>query len=383
MKRAPENAEDKLRELLRRQTQGVTDEVVRADGQIPAEKLESLANLAKLVEIQKTSQPVVKRKRWPVVLALACTLLIVSVLFFARLRETEVELDLTVNELGFALSRQQVLADSMNLSTLGVSGLQEIQLPLATSPAEETLRESDGTMSSVRLSGATAGKRLGNISLATLAFPAETRVWVRQTGVPRQYRLSLKGTSLKLQADVNGPTQVAVAGRGIEQRDFATPRAVHMQSGADEVDLDLTFPETAKGDFSSQLPVRDLSLFHIDEFQNTDQTLVRQLSTVLSGTIYFSALNDQARQLRAGESIRFERSDGEFRIIRLQGDHIEVKFHGRVRGMTLGTEENQRSLMPTWFEWLRARHGLSLLWGSAIYVLGLIVGVLRWWGKPL
>jgi hypothetical protein len=35
--------------------------------------------------------------------------------------------------------------------------------------------------------------------------------------------------------------------------------------------------------------------------------------------------------------------------------------------------------MPTWLEWLRARHGLSLLWGTALYLFGLAVGVLRWW----
>jgi hypothetical protein len=381
--RAPESTGDKLRDLLRQQTQAATDEALRSGGEVPAEKLESLTSLARLIELRQAAQPPIKLRRWPVILVLAGTLLIVSVLFFARLAETEVELDLALNELGFTLSREQVLADSMNLSALGISGMAEVQLPLAGKPENETLRESDGTMSSLQLSSTLAGKRQGSISLATLAFPIETRVWLRQTEVPHQYRLSLKGPSLKLQADVNGPLQIALAGRGIEQRDFQTPRALHMQAGADEVDLDLTLPETAKGALSSQLSASDVSLFHVDEFQNSDQTLVRQLSTVLSGTIYFSALNDQQRQLRQGETIRFEKSDGEFRTIRMQDDHIDVKFHGRVRGLTIGTGENRRSLMPTWLDWLRAHHGLSLLWGSAFYLFGLIVGVLRWWEKPL
>jgi hypothetical protein len=381
--RVPENTGDKLRDLLRRQTQAVSDEALRSGGQVPAEQLESLANLARLVELRQAAQPPIKRRRWPVILVLAGTLLIVSVLFFARLTETEVELDLAVSELGFTLPKQQVLAGSMNLSALGISGMHEVQLPRADGQEDETLRESDGTMSSLRFSSALAGKRQGIISLATLAFPTETHVWVRQTGLPHQYRLSLKGQSLKLQADFNGPLQVALSGKGVEQHDFESPRAVRMQSGPDEVDLDLTFPETAKGAFSSQLSANDLSLFHIDEFQDAEQTVVRQLSTVLSGTIYFSALNDQERQLRPGEAIRFEKSEGEFRTVRLQNDQIDVKFHGRVRGMTIGTDGNRRSLMPTWLDWLRARHGLSLLWGSAFYLFGLIVGVLRWWGKPL
>jgi hypothetical protein len=39
--------------------------------------------------------------------------------------------------------------------------------------------------------------------------------------------------------------------------------------------------------------------------------------------------------------------------------------------------------MPTYLEWLRARHGLSLLWGTTLYLFGVIVGALRWWGIRL
>jgi hypothetical protein len=381
--RTPADSGDKLRELLRRKTHELSDEALRAGGKVSAEQLEALENLARLVELRLAAQPPTRRKRWPVILVLAGTLLIVSVMFFARLTETEVEVDLALTEMGFTLPNQQILANSMNLSTLGISGMQEMQIPRPDSQNDETLRSSDGDALNLRLSTVSDGTPPGSISLATLAFPSGTRVWVRHTGVPHQYRLSLKGPSLKLQADVHGRLQVALAGKGVEQLDFKSPRAVHMQSGSDEVDLDLTFPETNKSAFSSQLSARDLSLFHIDEFQNSEQTLVRQLSTVLSGTVYLSALNDQARQLRTGEAITFEQSEGEFRTVSLLDDHIDVKFHGRVRGMTVGTGENRRSLMPTWLEWLRARHGVSLLWGSAIYIFGLIAGVLRWWGKPL
>jgi hypothetical protein len=81
--------------------------------------------------------------------------------------------------------------------------------------------------------------------------------------------------------------------------------------------------------------------------------------------------------------IHFEQVRGEIRTLRLQDNNIDLKFHGRVRGLGAGPEENPRSLMPTWLEWLRARHSLSLFWGAAIYLFGLIAGVLRWWGKPI
>jgi hypothetical protein len=51
--------------------------------------------------------------------------------------------------------------------------------------------------------------------------------------------------------------------------------------------------------------------------------------------------------------------------------------------METGSEDSPRSLMPTWLEWLKARHGLSLLWGTTLYLFGLVLGVARWIRIPL
>jgi hypothetical protein len=379
----PKTTGDQLRDMLSRQIQAASDEAVRSGGQVSAEQVETLGRLARLVDLHQSAQPPSARKRWPVAVALGSTLLVVSLLVFARVAETEIELDLALSEASFVLPTQQVLAESMNLVSLGVSGLSEAQLPQVRNRESQTLQSSDNAEVALRLLAILDGKRLGSVTLAPLALPAETRVWVRHTGLPRQYRLSLKASDLKLRADINGLVQIGIPGRGLEQLDFAAPDAVLLQSGAGEVDLDLAFPDKAQLSFSSQLSANDLSLFRIDEFLNLNQTLIRRVSTILSGTLYFVSLNDQERKLRPGEAIRFERAQGEIRTLRLQEDQIELKFHGRVRGMTIGAGESSRSLMPTWLEWLRARHSLSLLWGAALYLFGLVTVVFRWWGKPI
>jgi hypothetical protein len=129
-----------------------------------------------------------------------------------------------------------------------------------------------------------------------------------------------------------------------------------------------------------QLQVGDLSVLRIDQFFGPGRTLVTRLSTILSGTLFFESLNGEERHLHGGEELQFERSTGELRTLELEADRIAWKFHGRVRGMTTGTGEGRRSLMPTCLEWLRARHGLTLLWGTSVYVFALIAGALRWWG---
>jgi hypothetical protein len=156
-----------------------------------------------------------------------------------------------------------------------------------------------------------------------------------------------------------------------------------MQSGENEVDLDLTFPGASKNNLSSQLSATELSFFQVKEFRDPAGTVVRPLSTIISGTLNFEDLNGLERKIRPGEMIQFEQSQFEIRTFRLQEDHIEMKFHGHVGGMTVGWGDNRRSIMPTWFEWIRARNSIWLLWGPALYLFGLIAGALRWWRRPL
>ncbi len=59
-----------------------------------------------------------------------------------------------------------------------------------------------------------------------------------------------------------------------------------------------------------------------------------------------------------------------------------MTFHGRVKGMKIGSDANPRSLMPTLLDWLRAQHGLSLLWGTTVYLFGIGLAVVRWFKVP-
>jgi len=92
------------------------------------------------------------------------------------------------------------------------------------------------------------------------------------------------------------------------------------------------------------------------------------VSTILSGTLFLESLDGEKRQLRPGEELEFWESSGEIRMLRLEDNQIAVRYHGRVRGMTTGSGEGLHSLMPTYLEWMRARHGLSLFWGATLYL---------------
>lgn len=372
----------KLRQLLLQKAKTLSDKAIDEEGQVSVDELESLERMDRLVRVVNTTQPEPRPKRWVLPVFLLTTLLMVSILLFARVAETEIELDVALSEVAFTLPSQQVLTDNMELSRLGVAGLQEIRLPRTRSQARQTINASAEGEPNLHILVAPTNESASSLSLATLTLPAGSRVGIQPIEESLLHKLSLKGSSVEVRAEVNGTMQIALPGRMPEQFDFASPSAILMRADSQFVDLTFDFPEATKPDkFSSQLLADELTLFRIDEFVDQKHTLVRKVSTILSGTLYFESLNGKARPLRASEALRFEQSRGEIRTIQLHDNHIALKYFGRVRGMQTGSGENERSLMPSYLEWLSARHGLSLLWGTALYIFGLIVGVLRWWGK--
>ena len=368
---------DKLRGLLHRQASMMSEEALKSGGQISDKQVKTLERLAQLVKICNAAKP--PPKRWPLLVVLGVTLLILSILLFSRVSETEIELDMALSEVSFTSSSQQVLSEAIGLSELGVLGLREIRLSRARGRIAEIFGEHQYINAAIRLSKVSDGERQGTIMLGMLELPPGTRVRLHHKEVLHQYRLSLEGKDLKLRAEVNGTVQVNLSGIPEERLQFSSPRSIKLLPNSKEVDLDLTFSGTSKHVFSPQLSVENLSFIRIDEIIGTERTVVKYVSTVLSGKLYFESLGGQMRTIRPGEAIRFETSSGQMRTIQLHNEHLSIKFRGRVRGMSTGIGESSRSLMPTCLEWLRARHGLALLWGTALYLFSLIIGVLRWW----
>jgi hypothetical protein len=365
---------DALRERFDRELSDLTARAAQPDLGLEPERLAALNRLAQLIAVRDSMRA--KRRNWLSALVLLGTLAIVSLLLFATVSETDIELELAVTEVAFDLSKEQVLTEPLQLAALGVSGLRAWRLPPGGAPAEPHKQ----VQHAILLSAASDGPLRGSVSLAPWRTPAGKRLALQRSSRANGYRLSIDGGGLVLQAAVNGPVTLGPSGAAAQTRVFASPQPVVLEGGSQALDLDLEFGSLPQRPLAPQLEVRNLSLARINEFAGADRTLVRRVSTILGGTLHFESLDGKERRVRPGEQLRFEASEGELRTLELTADSIALKFHGRVRGMTIGSDENRRSLMPTYLEWLQARHALSLLWGTSLYIAGLVAAALRWWG---
>ena len=365
--------DEQLRRLLARRVSEASAQALRAEGELAPEQLTRLERLARLVAIADAARLAERRRRWPLAAALGVTLALVSVLLFAHVRETVVEIELAVQEIGFTLPVSQRLTDDLPLVSLGASGLKRIELPRGDAGGPDGLDAGQFDIS-------VNTPQRGGVSLAALTPPAAAKVWFSPGDASGQLRLSIDGSSQTLRATAWGAVRIVAGGSAPQAREFTSPRGLAMHAAAGVIDLDLGFADASRVVLASQAKVSGLSFARVEQLESAEGTLVRRMSTLLSGTLVFEELDAATRTLRAGEMLRFDASEGVIRTLELRGDHVAVTFHGKVRGMRSGDESTVRSLMPTMLDWLRAQHGLSLFWGSSLYLFGLIAAALRWWG---
>jgi hypothetical protein len=366
-----------LKALLAKTTEQAAEAAVSGSVPVPADRLEELSRLARLIGLREAAVAVPTR-RWPMALLAFATLAIVSLLLFIRLSTTEVELDLRVSQVSFVAAETEALTEAMNVTAFGASGLRWVRLP-STQPGPGLGQPA----AALAIFQERAVGKLGGVSVDPLVVPAGARVSVEEVARGRQYRLGLGGIADELGASVLGPIRIVVPPGVNTVEHFPVPRPIVLRPDSVLVQFDLTLADTSGTEqlFRSPLPVNHLVLIRTDQFHQGDRTLPFQVPTILSGTLFFEEIDGHARELRAGEGLHLSTSFGELRELRPGPEGIVVRFHGKVSDMTVGSGDSRRSLMPTVFEWLAARHGLSLLWGTTVYLVGLLVTLLGWWRR--
>ena len=369
---------DKLRSTLRaRLREKVTDlaeEVRKNAGDVPAESLASVQRLAQLTELQSDLMPPRPPGHWVMAASLGVTVAIVSVLLLVHVRETEIELDLIVSELRFKVDSRQQLTDTLQLATLGATGLSGVALPSGDI-------NGSAPVTGVRLSAGTGAAAGGAISLEPIVAPAHAEMTLSIGEVPGELRLSISHLEEVLRADVIGTILAAAPRFGQKSLSVATPQPVVLTPGPADAGLDFSPLSPGGVLFAPGLTITDMTLMHIDEVSEDDKTAVRAVSTVQSGSVYLEELGGRELKLRSHEELRFTQARGEIRSIGLKDGGLALNFRGRVRGMASGSLAHPRNLMPRWLDWLRANQPLSLLWGSAVYLFGLSTAVRQWWKK--
>ena len=368
----PDSDHERLKELLRGETKKLARETLQHGGIVPKHRLDALDSLERLVKVQERLDAPNSR-RWPIVALLALTLTVVSVLIFSRVSETEVELDLRLSEVGLRLDGEQILVqDGTNLAALTVAGARS--LSIRGSGDWPGLQQTDASGGGINLKISRDSNTVGGeITMQGLEVSDGSTVWLQATREPGQFRLTLDDPEAEIRASLHGPLRLEY-GSDSTVIDFRIPRPAVFHSGDSTLDLIIALVAPDAEFLSPQIAVSGLSFIEVLQGEGSD----RPLSSLLSGTVVFEALNGRTMDLVNRQSLRLGDPNGSVVGIQAELGSTTLQFRGTVSNLETGSLDHSRSLMPTYLEWTQARHGLSLFWGVSLYVFGLGSAVMRW-----
>ena len=364
-------------------------ERIAAGEPVSEEEFASVKRVAALASLAADARST-QRRTWPVAAVALVTLALISLLLYSRVPSTEIELDAKLSEVSFTLTSRQAILGTQNFAAVGASGLERVALPYTSDGAPPVLDAVSGDLCNAEIALTSDGAGRGVVSLNALAVPGGTRVSLTRQADDRVALLLTPPASqrLSISVSVRGHVHTVAhcpSGTVNGGQNYASPQLIELTGvSSAPISLQFTIVPGATLAFSSQMGVSDISMLQVEELIEGTGPLARQVSSLASGSLYLESLNGKQVALRPYEELRFTRSSGDIRKLSLSpsggldAGTLALEAQASVEGMTIGRQPNVRSLMPTYLEWLSARQGLALLWGSTLYVSGALVSLLRW-----
>jgi hypothetical protein len=375
------------REILRRVEQ-------MAAGSNPAgferAAIEEVGRIDRMLRAYERARPAPPSHRRFLIGGFALTVVLIAALLFMRVASTEITLDLRVERLSFDSARKQILTATTGAERVALGGIDRIVPPPG-----------------MNINGLDEQRQPGEILAVTLSAPEGGVLSVDPIEVQRGTRVEIG------EADPNGTTSLALtqaAADGGETKPMVVqvtaPNGVTLDvvngfTGPEKFDLDRPRPfafvpaldtdtyvdVTPKGgkplSFGNDIEVSRLSFTRVTEIEGE---IARRLSTVLGGTVFLESLGGRAYPLRQGEHLDLVLESATISSLSVTPEAVQLRATGRAHALSVGSPGSAlgsggtRDLMPRWLEWLTARHEIGLFWGATLYVFGLLLGILRFWG---
>jgi hypothetical protein len=352
-----------LRERFEGQVRTVAA-AAHASGEVAKDDLEQLDDLHRLLA---HAEALPRRQLAPRILPAALFLVLLSLLsvaLFHHLARCQVELDLTVSRLGFQLDREQALFDPLALAALALrrSGRLEI-LPDIRAAADVSLRP--------------VVPAAGQITLGPLRLPAATRVDLEACTRAQPCAIGLGGQEIEISGSLKGRFLLETAGAQTTL-DVPSARGLRLLGNPSGLTVEAALAPGQSWQPLANLHVHGFTLDQLSEHPTPGAGYARPLSALKRGAIRFTDLPGLHRTLRRRERIDID-FDGWIDELSFAQGSLRLIASGTANRIQSASGEERQDLMPTELDWWRQRHGLSLLWGSTIYLFTLALALLRWW----
>jgi S1-C subfamily serine protease len=306
--------------------------------------------------------------------AMPLAIAIAIVLVLGPAVDTVIDLDVNASQIEFVASNEQEITDRMVVSAVNADGIGSIRMPRTRSPAALPTVLTRAGSPGLRLRLETGGdaSATGTLTLPAIFVSAGSRVSVAAAD-SQNLRLSMSGSSLAIDVNVEGIVRVDTGAGDMVPTDFGTPKPLTVDPDPRGVDIAIRRADGERRLARGPIAIRSLSLTRVDETVETTRSSVAVASTIDSGTVRFDPPDGEERTIGTGERLRFREAVGEIRALEWTADGLRMSFHGSVVDMESCSSDACESWMPSTLESLVARRLPLMIVVAAVYALGLLV----------
>jgi hypothetical protein len=313
------------------------------------------------------------RRNWWLIALLLATVGIMTILVFVPLPSVRTEMDILCSGVAFKTERAVQLT--------GLSSLKLLQgVTFAAMQVEEPVHlETVDLKPPLEL----RPREARALTLAAITIPANTNVAIRQTADAGTWSLRIASPDALVAATLAGPVDVTSAENPPRTVDFGRGARVTLQ--AEQTSEPMLEMHITPSDVGSLLVRRTIPITNVSFEESIEDStpgsigLVRgKASSVLEGKIFNESLGSRQTILRNREAVDVALVEGQVRELQITDAGLHVNLSGTARELKTGSGDDMQSLRPSYLEWLAEYHTLQLAWASAAWLLGLVLGGIKW-----
>jgi hypothetical protein len=336
-----------------------------------AREVRTLESLSSLRKDHLVATP--KRRELVPVAVLAMTAVVVTSLVFLPLPSVRAEMDVLCSGVTFRTQR-----------TVQLTGLSSLKLLQGVAFAPTQVEEPVNLQTIVLKPPLELRPRESqSLTLGSITIPADTNVAIQKTEDAGTWSLQMASPQATVAATLAGPVDVASADAGSATVNFGHGARVTFEAdkaGDPMLEIHITPANAGSLLVRRTIPVTNVSFEEsIEDSTPGSIGLLRgKASSVLEGKIFNESLGGRQSTLRNREAVDISLIEGQVRELQVTDAGLHVNLSGSARELKIGNGDDMESLRPSYLEWLAEYHTLQLAWGSAAWLLGLVLGGLKW-----
>jgi hypothetical protein len=256
---------------------------------------------------------------------------------------------------------------ALTLSSLGISGLQDVSLPAVGNRPARTVATQTLYVKAVR-------PESGSISIDPIRLPSGSLIALKPAGSLGLVQLTIGDSLPSLPVSVSGRMAVNLADQPVDTIPFRIDQ-IQLAATHGPLDFELGFPAAQVARPLVALDVVGVSFEDINRFRDEEQDADQKVSTIDSGSVAITSGRRTSHLLKKGEELPLHGFRGRVTDVAVDSQTVALTLEGTVDSLpaSLGT-------FPTILQVFLSNHPLASA-GAGLAYVALFVLVGLYWKK--